>query len=303
MNSKFFNTSTFGLILLLLVFVSCLNEDKTEDPYKRLTKEVKAIDDYLTTMGITPIKDVSGVRMVITQLGTGLPATVKSKINIDYVGKLFSTGATFDQGNVNDVLEKYIDGWKIAFTTLPAGSKATLYIPSGYGYGNRDNSSIPANSILQFDVNFKDVEETTAELNRLKEDTLAIDDYITDKGIENVVIDDSGLRYTINQEGTGSSPFWYTKVKIKYTIKLLTDDTKVVATVEREPSTEFASRVIDYIHGLKIGLQKMEEGGKATFYIPSGLGFGTVGASDGASLVVPANANLIVDLELIDIVE
>src|SRR5690606_25878519 len=202
MNSKFFNTSTFGLILLLLVFVSCLNEDKTEDPYKRLTKEVKAIDDYLTTMGITPIKDVSGVRMVISQLGTGLPATVKSKINIDYVGKLFSTGATFDQGNVNDVLEKYIDGWKIAFTTLPAGSKATLYIPSGYGYGNRDNSSIPANSILQFDVNFKDVEETTAELNRLKEDTLAIDDYITDKGIENVVIDDSGLRYTINQEGT-----------------------------------------------------------------------------------------------------
>src|SRR5690606_1678290 len=140
---------------------------------------------------------------------------------------------------------KYIDGWKIAFTTLPAGSKATLYIPSGYGYGNRNNSSIPANSILQFDVNFKDVEETTAELNRLKEDTLAIDDYITDKGIENVVIDDSGLRYTINQEGTGSSPFWYTKVKIKYTIKLLTDDTKVVATVEREPSTEFASRVID----------------------------------------------------------
>ena len=59
---------------------------------------------------------------------------------------------------------------------------------------------------------------------------------------------------------------------------------------------------MDYIQGLMIGLQQLREGSKATFYIPSGLGFGVQGASNSSgTTVIPGNANIIVDIEVISV--
>ena len=47
-----------------------------------------------------------------------------------------------------------------------------------------------------------------------------------------------------------------------------------------------------------IGLQKLSAGSKAVLYIPSGFAFGADGASDGAGTSIPANANIIVEVEI-----
>ena len=218
--------SGFIVLGVSLGLSSCLDSGNSEDPVVQLLRDVETIDTYLSSQGKTAVEDVNGVRMVITELGTGLPALLTNKVDVDYVGRLFTTSAVFDQGNTIQVLSKYIQGWQIAFTTLPAGSKATLYIPAYWGYGNSPVGTIPANSILVFDVVFNEVVETSTELQRLGADTVAIDGYLTAKNIV-AVKDTTGLRYVFNETGSGSIPSWYDKVKITYTIRLLTDDTKL----------------------------------------------------------------------------
>jgi FKBP-type peptidyl-prolyl cis-trans isomerase len=285
---------------------SCLNSDSPEDPLVALLRDVETIDNYLTTNNITAVKDVNGIRMVITKLGTGFPGQItsstSSKVDVDYVGKLFTTNAIFDQGNTTGLISNYIDGWKIALTTLPAGSKATLYIPPYWGYGNSANGSIPANSILVFDIEFNDVIETSQELQKLGQDTVAVDNYLASKNIE-AIKDSTGLRYVVTELGTGAIPTWYDKVKFKGTYKLLSDDTKVITTINFEPTDNYYNRVIDQIpNGLKQGLQRLPVGSKATFYLASGLGYGAQGASDGTQQIIPANSNIIIDVELTELV-
>jgi hypothetical protein len=90
------------LVVLSLPFAltSCLNDGDTKSANEILQEDVAAIDAYLSDNNINAIKDPSGVRMAISVLGTGFPAQKNSKIDVDYVGKLFSDGSTFDQGNI-----------------------------------------------------------------------------------------------------------------------------------------------------------------------------------------------------------
>ncbi len=295
--------SSLLLIGLTLGTTSCLNSGNEDSEYERLVKEIESIDNYLASNNITNVvKDVNGIRMVITKLGTGFPAMSSSTVDVDYIGKLFTTNAVFDEGNTKGKPTSYIDGWEIALTTLPAGSKATLYIPSLFGYGTSSNGSIPANSTLVFDIAFNDVVETSEELQRLAQDTLAIDNYLESKTIE-AIKDTTGLRYVVTQLGTGDYPTWYDRVKFKAVFKLLSDDANVIATIDFEPTDNSFNRVIDQIpNGLKQGLQLIPVGTKATFYLASGLAYGPSGASDGTQQVIPSNANIIVDIELKEIV-
>ncbi len=302
---KFFEGFVFcALVTLVLPFVlsSCMDSGNPEDPAAQLLQDIESIDSFLESTNTTAVEHVTGVRMVVTELGTGLPAMQSNSVDVDYVGKLFTTNATFDQGNVKGILSNYIAGWQIAMATLPAGTKATLYIPPYWGYGNRNQGSIPPNSILVFDVNFKSVVQSSQERQRLAADTVAIDTYLESKTIE-AIKDTTGMRYVVNETGTGAIPTWFDKVKVKISYRLLTDDTKVVAVIDREPTEDFNSWVVDYVHGIQVALQKLPAGSKATLYIPSGLGFGPLSRSEqGGAVVIPANANLIVDLEFISLV-
>lgn len=290
---------------LPFVFSTCnVDSPDVADPLAQLNQEIALIDSHLASKGLESVKEPNGVRMVIDVLGTKLPAkSVNTTVNIDYVGKLFSNGTIFDQGdNKAFLLSSLIGGWQIAFTQLPAGSKATLYIPSYWAYGSSGRGSIPANETLIFDVVFNEAIITSAELEKFTSDTTAMATYLTGKGIE-AVKDTSGIRYVITEPGSGAKATWYDKLTAKFTYKTITDDTKTLVTVDLKPSETFYSRSVDYVQGLKVGLQKLSKGGKATFYIPSGLGFGTTGAFSGGVNVIPANTNLIVEVELTDITQ
>lgn len=104
----------------------------------------------------------------------------------------------------------------------------------------------------------------------------------------------SGLRYITQVEGTGKSPLATDQVTVHYTGYLL-NGTKFDSSVDRgQPATFGLNQVI---RGWTEGLQLMKEGGKTKFIIPSDLGYG----ANGAGGVIPPNAWLVFDVELIKV--
>jgi FKBP-type peptidyl-prolyl cis-trans isomerase FkpA len=56
------------------------------------------------------------------------------------------------------------------------------------------------------------------------------------------------------------------------------------------------------IEGWKVGLQGMKVGGKRRLVIPSSLGYRSTAQRDGAGrVIIPANSNLVFDIELVGI--
>jgi FKBP-type peptidyl-prolyl cis-trans isomerase len=298
--------ASFLIFAILFVF-SCSDSDEPFDAIAQLEKDIVTIDNYLTANNLVAEKDNSGVRMIISELGTGLTASVSnnSTVEVEYTGKLLSNGNQFDDGAITLPIKSFIRGWWIALSTLRAGSKATVYIPSGYAYGNTEQGGIPPNSILVFDLYFKKIDLAPVETQRFTTDTTAIETYLTNKGIADSLIirDPKGVRYTITQMGTGTKPTLYNKVHLKYTYKSLEDDATVVGTFETKPAEFINGRVVDTINGMQAALLNMPEGSKATLYVPSLLAFGASAVSNEGKPMLGAHANVIVDLELIDILE
>jgi FKBP-type peptidyl-prolyl cis-trans isomerase len=301
-------SSVFLLAGLCLVLGSCLN-DGSITPYQQLQEDIRKIDSYLAAnppdLNDIVIKDAtSGIRLVITEPGTGvIPPTPENIIQVAYTGRLLSTGAQFDTDDsftftltTADAGSDVIAGWKYALAMMTEGTHATVYIPSGQAYGTSGSGSIPGNAILVFDLELK-VVNTDNEEPQLTNDSTHISLYVDENAIENVQVDPSGLHYVIENIGTGNAPGLYDHVKIRYTGKIMNlEETVFADNIEQGPNNLFSSRVVNYIHGLTIGLQKMNEGGKATFYVPSALAYGP-----SVNGVITANSILIFEVELLEV--
>jgi FKBP-type peptidyl-prolyl cis-trans isomerase len=227
----------------------------------------------------------------------------KNAVTVAYVGRVLGETVPFESGTTNLEVNKYIAGWQFALTTLPVGSKATVYIPSALGYRDQAQSGIPANSTLVFDLDFQQIYISEAEKNQFKTDTTAINTYLESKNITNFVKDPTGIRYVKTTEVlTGIQPALYTKIKTRLTFKLLSDDTKTIATLERIPSETYNGRVVDNIRAVTTVLKLMKEGEKATVYAPSYLAFPTDTITDaGGASLIPPNSNMIIEVELLEV--
>ena len=104
----------------------------------------------------------------------------------------------------------------------------------------------------------------------------------------------SGLAYKVLTEGTSPNPKATDQVTVHYTGKLI--DGKVFdSSVKRgQPATFPLNRVIP---GWSEGVQLMKKGGKSTLYLPSNLAYGERGAGG----VIPPNATLVFEIELLEI--
>ncbi|WP_452229474.1 MULTISPECIES: peptidylprolyl isomerase [unclassified Lacinutrix] len=107
---------------------------------------------------------------------------------------------------------------------------------------------------------------------------------------------ESGLRYQILQEGTGAKAEKGKTVSVHYKGQLA-DGTVFDSSYKRKEPIEFPLGVGQVISGWDEGVQLLKIGDKARFVIPSHLGYGSAGAGG----VIPPDATLIFDVELMDV--
>lgn len=157
----------------LAVAISCVSEEENlevifEQDKKKIETFVQNFDEdhRRETVG------ESGVVLLITETNdTGQLPENGDTIRVDYTGYLLD-GTVFDTSvksvaeekgmfNPNRPYEPFpvilgisrvIVGWQVALSRLKEGEKATVLIPSFYGYGATGQGPIPPNSVLVFDM-------------------------------------------------------------------------------------------------------------------------------------------------------
>jgi FKBP-type peptidyl-prolyl cis-trans isomerase FkpA len=103
----------------------------------------------------------------------------------------------------------------------------------------------------------------------------------------------SGLVYKSIKEGTGASPTATDKVKVNYRGTLI-DGKEFDSSAAAGKPAEF--RLDQVIKCWTEGVQKMKVGGKAQLVCPADLAYGERGSG-----LIPANATLVFEVELLDV--
>ena len=113
---------------------------------------------------------------------------------------------------------------------------------------------------------------------------------------EDVKTTDSGLRYVEIEKGDGDVPQSGQTVVVHYTGSLA-DGTKFDSSRDRDRPFSFKLGQGQVIQGWEEGIATMHVGGRRQLIIPPELGYGQKGAGG----VIPPNATLIFDVELLKI--
>jgi len=110
----------------------------------------------------------------------------------------------------------------------------------------------------------------------------------------------NGLKYTDTKTGDGASATSGNKVSVHYTGWLYNNDAKGAkfdSSVDRGKPFQFTLGAHQVIAGWDEGVAGMKVGGKRTLIIPPELGYGARGAGG----VIPPNATLMFDVELLGV--
>ena len=106
----------------------------------------------------------------------------------------------------------------------------------------------------------------------------------------------SGLQYVITQKGDGPKPKQGQTVSVHYA-GYLTNGQKFDSSFDRNQPIEFPIGTGRVIKGWDEGIMLLNVGTRAKLIIPSDLGYGARGAGG----VIPPNATLIFDVELLEV--
>ena len=160
---------TVILFVLCIVLAGCTKSDVAG---LAAIKAQAAIDDkivsqYIQSNNLTgvakKVSDTCGVYYIVLQAGQGTDIfTNSTQVTVGDTGKLLTTGKVFTETNdfhPSYTLGQVILGWQLGIPKAKRGGIVRLIIPSRYAYGPYAQTSVglPANAILDFDIQIYDI--------------------------------------------------------------------------------------------------------------------------------------------------
>jgi peptidylprolyl isomerase len=219
-----------------------------------------------------------------TQLGEGAEAQAGQSVTVHYTGWLYdevapdNKGAKFDSSfDRNEPFDfplgggRVIKGWDEGVQGMKEGGLRTLVIPAEMGYGARGAGDvIPPNAKLVFEVKLLKVIRTEMIDSKIGEGAEA-------QAGQNVTVHYTGWLFDKNApENKG---------------------TKFDSSRDRDEPFDFPLGEGHVIQGWDLGVQGMKVGGQRTLIVPPEMGYGRRGAGG----VIPGNATLVFDVELLEV--
>lgn len=256
----------------------------SKKPTKTKAKKVETTTEQTTA---------SGLKYTITEHGKGRQVVAGDKVTVHYTGTL-PDGKKFDSSVDRDQPFSFqvgqgrvIRGWDEGLQLLHVGDKARFTIPPHLGYGERGaGSAIPPNSTLIFDIDVLDAVTAPKPQKAVPYDVSGKD----------TVTMQSGLKFIKVQTGDGTKAEQLRTVEVHYTGYLM-DGTKFDSSIERGEPISFQLGYGQVIKGWDEAVGYMQVGDKMRLIIPPGLAYG----EQGAGGVIPPNATLIFDVELVNV--
>ena len=241
-------------------------------------------------LGPDAVKTSSGLQYEDLNIGDGAEAQAGQLVQVHYRGFL-DNGTMFDssvrRGEPFQFAlgkQQVIAGWDEGVAGMKVGGKRILVIPPHIGYGAQGAGNvIPPNAVLTFEVQLLGLQT----LPELPNAPAKVESYQTDP---------NGLQYAILAPGTGAEAKLWDTVAVHYT-GWLEDGTRFDSSIPRGQALEFRLGQRQVISGWEEGIRGMNVGEKRQLRIPPNLGYGRRGAGN----VIPPNATLIFDVELVGI--
>lgn len=234
------------------------------------------------------IKLPSGLKYVVVKEGTGYQPKIGDMVTIDFSayfldGKMFDSSIERQQPYSYNI-GRWIKGMDEGISFMKKGGKARLIIPSALAFGEQGiQNLIPPNTDIVVDV----------DLLEAKPKPVAVPYNVT--GLDTLTTP-SGLKYIIVNKGNGARPNSGNIVSVHYTGYLL--DGKIFdSSIERDQPIQFPLGQGQVIKGWDEAIGIMNVGTKMRIIIPPHLGYGAAGSPP----VIPANAVLVFDVELVGI--
>ncbi|KAB8140929.1 FKBP-type peptidyl-prolyl cis-trans isomerase [Chloroflexia bacterium SDU3-3] len=221
------------------------------------------------------------------EAGSGAQPKAGDVVSVHYTGTL-PNGTVFDSSySRNEPIAfvlgrgQVIAGWDQGIAMMRVGGKAQLVIPPELGYGARGAGGvIPPNATLHFDVELMGVQAGPPEAPQ------KVASYVSERG----------LQYADLEVGTGPEARKGQQATVHYT-GWLTSGQMFDSSLNRGQPFTFGLGAGQVIKGWDEGVAGMKVGGKRQLLLPPEMGYGARGAGG----VIPPNATLVFEVELLDV--
>lgn len=316
----------FNIRMLKVQTMDEYNVDKAKALAKKKDDAVRELQEYLKKNNVTATPSATGVYVIQLKPATGRAIQKGDFVKIHFSvsltdgKKLFSTHdndspMTVEYGQPFDT-----KGFDEALGTLKEGESARFVVPGEMAFGERGRRSMSGEELVApyatviYDVEVLDVstkaehekqkaaedaaKKKAAETAKASEPSL-IQKYLADNKIT-AKPTASGLYYIEKVKGKGKKAENGKKVQMNYTGRLL-DGTKFDSNLDHTPVKpfEFVLGQKQVIAGWDEAILLMNEGGKATFIIPSKLAYGE--REMGGK--IKAYSPLVFDVELVKVAD